>query len=339
MIKGRDLTLHLAQHAEPSDPSDDEENALSTLFYIEGQNLDLTEHPWYKDLIHYLQFQKCHDYLDSHQCRRLRLEASKYMILGNSLFQRFVDGLLLRCIDDNATQNILNEIHGSTRSNVHIGGHFAAKSTAFKILRIGYYWPFIFRDSFRFTRACDKCQKFVGKEHFSTMPLQPVLPDFPFSKWGLDFIGPINIPSSIGHIYILTTTYYFTKWVEFVPLKHAQDEHVIFFLESNIFSRFGLPLEIISDNGPTFISAKFTQFLSKFGVKHFTSSTYYPHGNVKDESTNKNLVKILKKIIDDKPCQWHTLLTYALWADQTTTKSSTGHTPFQLLYGQEAIML
>jgi hypothetical protein len=68
------------------------------------------------------------------------------------------------------------------------------------------------------------------------MPLQLVLPDFPFSKWGLDFIGPINPPSSVGHIFILTTTYYFTKWIEVVPLKRAQDEQVIYFLESNIFS-------------------------------------------------------------------------------------------------------
>jgi hypothetical protein len=108
------------------------------------------------------------------------------------------------------------------------------------------------------------------------MPLQPVLLDFPFSKWSLDFTGPINPPSSAGHIFILTTTDYFSKWTEVVTLKHAQDEQVIYFLESNIFSRFGLPLEIISDNGPTFISIKFTRFLSKFGVKHFTSSTYYP---------------------------------------------------------------
>jgi hypothetical protein len=147
MIKGHNLSLHLAQHAEPIDPSEDEENALSTLFYIEGQNLDLVEHPWYRDIIHYLQFQKCHDYLDSHQHRRIRLDATKYMILGNSLFQRSVNGLLLRCIDDNTSQNILNKIHGSIRSNVHVGGHFVAKATALKIIRIGCYWPFIFRDS------------------------------------------------------------------------------------------------------------------------------------------------------------------------------------------------
>lgn len=123
------------------------------------------------------------------------------------------------------------------------------------------------------------------------MPLQPVLPDFSFSKWGLDLIGPSNSPSSTGHIFILTTIDYFTKWIEVVPLKHAQDEQVIYFLEYNIFSHLGFPLEIISNNEPTFIYAKFTQFLRKFCVKHYTSSTYYPQGNRQAESINKNLIK------------------------------------------------
>jgi hypothetical protein len=86
------------------------------------------------------------------------------------------------------------------------------------------------------------------------------------------------------------------------------------------------------------MSRKLTHFCNKFGVKHFTSSTYYPQGNGQVESTNKNLVKILKNIISDKPLQWHTLLTYALWEDRTTTKTNIGHTPFQLLYGQKVVM-
>jgi hypothetical protein len=135
------------------------------------------------------------------------------------------------------------------------------------------------------------------------MPLQCVLPEFPFSKWGLDFIGPINPPYSAGQLFTLTTTDYFTKWVEFVPLKHSIDEQVISFLENNIFSRFGLPLEIITDNGPAFISAKLAQFLAKLGVTHLTSSTYYPQGNGQAESTNKNLVRIIKSLIEDKACQ------------------------------------
>jgi hypothetical protein len=187
---------------------------------------------------------------------------------------------------------MLTKLHGTVESDMHIGGHFVAKTTMHKILRTGYYWPSIFKDSYKFVQACNECQKVVGREKFFAMPLQSIIPDFPFSKWGLDFIGPINPPSSMGHVFILTATDYFTKWTEAVSLKHAKDEQVISFLETNIFSRFGLPIQIIYDNGPTFMLGKLTQFLNKFGVKHFTSSTYYPQGNGQVESTNKNLVKI-----------------------------------------------
>jgi hypothetical protein len=137
------------------------------------------------------------------------------------LFRSYANGLLLRCVNDEEAHKFLHEIHGLSASVIHISGHFSSKATAFKIIRNGYYWPSIFQDSYKFSISCDKCQKFTGKERLSTMPLQPVLPDFPFSKWGLEFIGPINPPSSAGHIFILTPTDYFTKWTKVVPLKHA----------------------------------------------------------------------------------------------------------------------
>jgi len=72
------------------------------------------------------------------------------------------------------------------------------------------------------------------------MPLKPVVATSLFEKWGLDFIGPINPPSSAGHIFILTTTDYFSKWYEEITLKNARDEQVINCLQDMIFSRFGL---------------------------------------------------------------------------------------------------
>jgi hypothetical protein len=93
----------------------------------------------------------------------------------------------------------------------------------------------------------------------------------PCHYWVNDFIGPIYPPSSVGQVFILTTIDYFTKWAKVSPLNNSTDDRVISFLENNIFSRFGLALEIITDNGPAFISAKLTQFLSKLGVKNFTS--------------------------------------------------------------------
>jgi hypothetical protein len=171
-----------------------------------------------------LQNQRCSYNLDTHQRRRIHLESSKYVILGDFLFRRYVDGMLLHYVNNEEEQKLLQETHGSSNYVIHVGGHFYAKTTIFKIIRKGYYWTSIFCDSYNFSRSCDKCQKFTGKERISAMPLRPVLPDFPFSKWGLDFIGPINPPSSTRKFFILTATDYFTKWNEVVPLKHSQDE-------------------------------------------------------------------------------------------------------------------
>jgi hypothetical protein len=149
-----------------------------------------------------------------------------------------------------------------------------------KILRTSYYQPSIFKDSYKYVQSCDEFQRATGRENFSTMPLQRVVPNFPFAKWGLDLAGPINPPSSTSHVFILTIIDYFNNCAETIFLKHAKDEHVISFLESNIFSIFGLLVVLISDNGKTFMSGKLTQLCRKYRVKHFTSLTYYPQGDM-----------------------------------------------------------
>jgi hypothetical protein len=108
--------------------------------------------------------------------------SSRYIILGDFLFKRSIDGILLRCVNNEEAHTLLHETHGSLDFVIHVGGHFSTKATSFKIFRKGYYWPSMFQDSYKFTRSCDKFQKFVGKESLSTIPLQHVLHDFSFSK-------------------------------------------------------------------------------------------------------------------------------------------------------------
>jgi hypothetical protein len=87
----------------------------------------------------------------------------------------------------------------------------------------------------------------------STMPLQWIVVEQPFSQWGLDVVGPINPKYSKGHVYILKATDYFTKWSEVVVLKKVDAEELIKFLKDNSLSRFGVPNKRITDNGSIFI--------------------------------------------------------------------------------------
>ena len=68
------------------------------------------------------------------------------------------------------------------------------------------------------------------------LPLIPISVETPFQQWGLYFIGEINPISSRQHRWILTTTDYFTKWVEVIPTRKPTDIVIIDFLLSNILS-------------------------------------------------------------------------------------------------------
>ena len=85
------------------------------------------------------------------------------------------------------------------------------------------------------------------------MPLQPRVLIEPFEKWALDFIGPINPPSK-GKRYILVCTDYVTKWVEAKALVRATEKTVVNFLFAEIFVQFGVPREIVTDQGAQFNS-------------------------------------------------------------------------------------
>ena len=85
------------------------------------------------------------------------------------------------------------------------------------------------------------------------MPLQPQVLIEPFEKWALDFIGPINPPSKQKK-YILVCTDYVTKWVEAKALVYATENSVVNFLYEDIFTRFGAPREIVTDQGGQFTS-------------------------------------------------------------------------------------
>ena len=70
----------------------------------------------------------------------------------------------------------------------------------------------------------------------------------PFQQWGLYFIGEINLNASIQHKWNMTSKYYFTKWIEAIPIKEDTNKVIIYFLENNILSRFGYPRNIGTDN-------------------------------------------------------------------------------------------
>jgi hypothetical protein len=137
---------------------------------------------------------------------------------------------------------------------------------------------------------------------------------------------------------VLVATDYFTKWTKAVPLRNMTHQEVIRFVQEHIIHRFGIPQTLMIDQGTSFMSHQFWEFTASMKIKVLNSSPYYAEANGQVESSNKTLLKIIKKKIDEFPRKWHEVLLEALWAHRTSKHGATKVTQFELVYGQEAVL-
>jgi hypothetical protein len=165
--------------------------------------------------------------------------------------------------------------------------------------------------------------------------LHPIIKSWLFHGWVLDFVGRIHPASSKGYRFVLVATDYFTKWAEAVPLKIMTHKEVIRFISEHIIHRFGIPQMLTIDQGSLFMSHQVSEFAESLKIKLLSSSPYYAQANGQAESSNKTLIKLIKKKIEENPKRWHEVLSEVLWAHRISKHSTTKVTPFELVYGQE----
>ena len=100
---------------------------------------------------------------------------------------------------------------------------------------------------------------------------------------------------------------------------------------------FGFTLTLISDQGSHFINITIAALMEQFKIDHKQSTTYHPQSNGEIEAFNKTLTRGLTKIYNNDKDDWDEKVLAVLWAYHTAYKRSTDQTPFQLVYGQEAV--
>ena len=118
----------------------------------------------------------------------------------------------------------------------------------------------------------------------------------------------------------------------------VNEDAVMDFLQNHIMTRFGVPISLVFYNASYFSSIKLDTFSIEKVIKLHYSMNYYTQGNGLVESTNKNLIRTLKKTVLENQRSWHLALPNALWADRVTPKNSLGVSPYTLVYGKEPIL-
>jgi transposase InsO family protein len=161
-----------------------------------------------------------------------------------------------------------------------------------------------------------------------------------FSTWGLDLVGPFKkAKGGFTHIFVTVDT--FTKWVEVKPTTFITAVKAVQFVKETMYM-FGVPNNIISNNGTHFTAREFKDFCVDSGIKVNYASVSQPQSSGQVECSNNMILQGLKPRIFDrlKPYtgRWVKELPLVLWALRTTLSHAMDHTPFSLVYGSEAML-
>lgn len=288
--------------------------------------------PWFHDIKEYIAKREYPNGASENDKRTLRRLAMNFFVSGGVLYKRGFDWTFLRCVDAREGNKILAEVHEGI-CGTHANGHTMTR----QIQRAGYFWMTMEKDCIDYVRKCHKCQIYADRINAPPVPLHTLVTPWPFSMWGIDVIGPINPKASNGHRFILVAIDYFTKWIEATSYRSITQKVFAKFMRTNIICRYGVPERIITDNGKNLNGGEIHKLCEEFKIKHHNSTPYRPQMNGAVEAANKNIKKIIEKMTITYK-DWHEMLPYALHGYRTTVRTSTGATPYSLVYGMEAVL-
>ena len=171
------------------------------------------------------------------------------------------------------------------------GGHLGVKKTEDRI-QTSFFSPGFHEDVTSFCRSCDVCQKTVARGSVPRVLLGDMpLIDQPFKRVPIDLEGPIAPASDTGHRYILTLVDYATRYPEAVLLKNIDTETVAEAL-LDMYSRVGVPEEVLSDLGTQFASDCMKEVSRLLYIRRLTTSPYHPACNKLVEKFNGTLKRM-----------------------------------------------
>ena len=214
-------------------------------------------------------------------------------------------------IPESCQKEVLRELHVSHPGMVKM------KSLA----RIHVWWPGIDKSIEQVVRSCEACQSV--RNYLSSALLHPwAWPDGPWNRIHVDFAGPFQ-----DSMFMVIVDAY-SKWLEVVPMATTTTEKTLEVLRS-MFARYGVPEQLMSNNGPQFTSAEFDMCMKANGVKHIRTLPYHPSSNGEAERFVQTFKRSLKASKDDSGTL-NVKLSRFLLTYRNTPSSTTGVSPAEL---------
>ncbi|XP_047523633.1 uncharacterized protein K02A2.6-like [Pieris napi] len=218
-------------------------------------------------------------------------------------------------IPESCREKVLTVLH-----EAHMG---IVKTKAFA--RSYVWWPGMDEAIEAMCRGCGVCaaEADMPPRH---APCPWPWPDKPWSRIHMDFLGPIA-----GKLFLVIVDAR-SKWIEVSQVPSTAAGYTVKVL-SDVFARYGLPKQIVSDNGPPYTSQEFAQFLNSNGIEHIFSAPYHPASNGAAENAVRTVKRVIKKAIRENKDVTLSLNSYLLYY-RNTEHCTTGETPAVLMVGR-----
>ena len=193
-----------------------------------------------------------------------------------------------------------------------------------------FAWPGLGQDVIQHVRSCDVCQRCSKVQKKVSMIPRKVMSE-PFEAMGVDIVGPF--PKGKGGCrFLLTCICLASKWPEAIPLKSITARAVSAGL-MEIFSRTGMPLELVSDQGAQFIGKVTSQLCKAMHIDKLKTTPYHPEANGTVERMHGTLGAMLTKAAS-QGLDWTGQVPFALFAIRAAPNRETGFSPFELVFGR-----
>ncbi|XP_076451106.1 uncharacterized protein LOC143286993 [Babylonia areolata] len=217
--------------------------------------------------------------------------------------------------------------------DIPMAGHLGVRRTQERVWQ-HFYWPGMCKDVRQYCRSCDVCQRTSPRGKNQRVPLGTVpLVSEPFQKVGVDIVGPITPASARGNRYILVVVDYATRYPEAVALKGIDSVTVADALWQ-MWTRVGVPSEVLTDRGTQFTSDVMAQVNRLLGIHGRTTTPYHAQANGLVERFNATLKKMIQRLCIEKPKDWDLFIPAVLFAFREVPQESLRFSPFELLYGR-----
>ncbi|UYV65170.1 K02A2.6-like, partial [Cordylochernes scorpioides] len=224
--------------------------------------------------------------------------------------------------------NVLREIHDGVS-----GAHFGINKTLKKV-RERFYWVYYHEDVERWCKECDRCAASKEPKTRSRGVMREYNMGAPFERIAIDVAGPFPVTEG-GNKYILVAMDYFTKWPEAYAIPNQEATTVAKVLMDNLICRFGVPLELHSDQGRNFEAGVFQELCRLLGIRKTRTTPLHPQSDGMVERFNKTMEEHLSKVVEQHQRDWDVRLPPFLMAYRAAIHETTRQTPAKIMFGRE----